>query len=175
MARHARDRDADFHAPAMAAPHLAIGGIGNHDAFRADVVFVDEVLPAEAVAILFLHRADHVERVIARQIEVFDDFRAINHAGQRAFLIRRAAPVNDAVLEFAFIRVMRPRGGIADADGIHMRVNRQNCLAVADAPYNIAHRVNRDFIEPDAEHFLLDMLNNAPFLTTFRRNGDQFS
>ena len=61
MTGDALDVDADLHAAALSAVDSAVGRLGGDDELRTDLVLVDYVLPAEAVAVLFLYRSrdDH--------------------------------------------------------------------------------------------------------------------
>src|SRR4029078_11874554 len=55
VARLAEAGDTDFHAAALATEYFAIGRVGDDDHVGANLAFVDDVLPAEAVAVFFHH------------------------------------------------------------------------------------------------------------------------
>ena len=57
VARHALYIHADFHAAALAAINAAICRLGGDYELRANLVFVNDVLPAQAITIFFLNGA----------------------------------------------------------------------------------------------------------------------
>src|SRR4051794_40122472 len=56
MARLAQAGDANLHAATLTTEDLAISRIGDDDHIGPDFVFLDDVLPAQAVAVFFHHR-----------------------------------------------------------------------------------------------------------------------
>ena len=63
VAGNALDVDADFHAAALTAVDAAVGRFRRDDEVRADLIFVDDVLPAEAVTVFFLDGAGDEDRI----------------------------------------------------------------------------------------------------------------
>src|SRR5207248_5133718 len=81
--------------PLHPPPPSQIFTLSLHDALPiSDLVFFDDVLPAQAVAVFLHHRKRQQQRPLGRfQSEVLDDFRRIDHRRHRAALISRAAAV----------------------------------------------------------------------------------
>ena len=167
---------ADFHAPALAAIDAAVGGFGGYHKFGLQPVFVDDVLPAQAVAVLFLHRSDHDDgAVLGTQAKLFDDLPGINHAGHAAFLIARAAPADGFGVFVAFVGIKGPVGTVADAHGIDVRVKGDDAGAISDKAEDVAHLVDFDPVEADLFHFFLDTPDHAFFLAAFARDADHIA
>ncbi len=68
--------DADLHAAAVTTVDAAVGGLGGDDELRLDAVLVVDVLPAHAVAVLFLDRADNHDLVA-----LGDEAHVLHHLG----------------------------------------------------------------------------------------------
>ena len=173
VAAHAAGFDADFHTAAVTAIDAQAGRFGTDDEFGFEFVFINDVLPAEAVAVFFLDGAGDDERVIAFEAEVFDDFAGINHGSHAAFLIRAAAAPNRVVILFAFVGIaFGPQADVADADGVDVGVHRDDVLAVADVAEDVAHRVDFDLVKSDLFHFLFDAQNDFFFVARFAGDRD---
>ena len=97
--------DADLHTAAVAAIDAAVGRLGGDDeldlaagVFRAVEVFIDDGLPAHAVAVLFLHGADDHDLVaLGDEAQILHDLRAVGRGGHAALLVGAAAAVDDVV------------------------------------------------------------------------------
>ena len=173
VARLAAQVDFDLHAPAVPAINPQPARLGDHHAVRADAVLLEDVEPRQPVAILFLHRTHHVERVVAQQAELLDELAGIYHAGHAGALVAGAAPVDVAVFHFAAIRVPGPFLGIADAHRVGVRVHHDDVLAGTDAPEDVAHGVDEDFVESNLFHLLADTLDHRTFMAALGGDGDQ--
>ena len=53
----------DLHTASLSAVDAAVGRFRRDDEVRADLIFVDDVLPAEAVTVLFLDGAGDEDRI----------------------------------------------------------------------------------------------------------------
>ena len=70
---------ADLHAAALAAVDVAVGRLGHDHELGPHLAFIDDVLPAQAVAVLFLHRAGDQHRVlIGEEAQILHDLRAVD-------------------------------------------------------------------------------------------------
>ena len=63
MAGNALNVNADFHTASLAAVDAAVGGLCGYYEIRTNLVFVDDVLPAQTVAVLFLNRTGYQNRI----------------------------------------------------------------------------------------------------------------
>ena len=59
--------DADLHTPSLAAVNAAVSRLCGDDEFRTDFVFIDDVLPAEAVAVFFLDGSGYKDRILVAE------------------------------------------------------------------------------------------------------------
>ena len=133
-------------------------------------------MPAQAVAVLFLHGSDHDDgAVLGTQAKLFDDLPGINHAGHAAFLIARAAPADGFGVFVAFVGIKGPVGTVADAHGIDVRVKGDDAGAISDKAEDVAHLVDFDPVEADLFHFFLDTPDHAFFLAAFARDADHIA
>ncbi len=65
---HPLDMHLHLHAAAMAAVDVHVGRLGDHHQLRPDFLFLDEMLPAQSVAILFHHRAGEIDGELVIEI-----------------------------------------------------------------------------------------------------------
>src|SRR5208283_1266941 len=159
------------HSPAMSAVHAQIGWLREHHALRPDTVFLENVDPRQAVAVFFLHRSHNPQRVVAVESKILDHLARVNHAGHAPALIAGAASVDKTIFHLALVRIPGPFLGIANTDGVSVRVHHDHVFAGADASKYVAHGINADFVKAHAFHLLLDALNNGTFVRTLAGNG----
>jgi len=123
VAGDAVDLDADLHPAALAAIDAVVGRLGGDDEFRLHALLLDEVEPAEAVAVLLLHRAGHqVGEALVEQAEVAGDGPAVDRRHDAAELVGAAAAADDLVVLKALEGVEVPVGDVADADRVDVPV-----------------------------------------------------
>ena len=169
---HAFGCHLDLHAASVTPVDLAVGRFCNHNEFRFNFIFIEDVLPAKAIAVFFLHRANYQQRVVVFQLQIFDDFSGIHHGGHAAFLITGATPDNDFFVLKPFIRIIFPVFRVADAYRVNVGVHGDKVLSMSDIAENITHRINFHFIEADFFHFFFDSCDNFFFFGTFTGNGN---
>ena len=167
----------DFHTTAMTAIDVQVRGFRNDDDFRSGIqnFFFHDDVPTQTVAVFFLNGTGDPQGVIAFQSQILNDLAGINHGRHTAFLIGSAATVDDAVFQFAFVRIAGPQFRIGDTDRVNMSVHGDNVFAVSDTTQNVAHLVDADFVKADFFHFLFNAQDNVFFLTGFRRNGNHIA
>src|SRR5699024_5595236 len=86
---------ADLHASALSAVDAAVCRLCGDDEFRTDLIFIDNVLPAQAVAVFFLDGSDdHDPATFRDQIHIFHDPRAVYCGYDAAALVGHAAPAD---------------------------------------------------------------------------------
>ena len=171
--------DADLHTAAVAAIDAAVGRLGGDDEldlaariFRTEI-FIDDGLPAHAVAVLFLHGADDHDLVALGDEALFlHDLRAVRGSCHAALLVRAAAAIDDVVGLIALVGVVRPVFAVADADGVDVGVDGDDLIALAHPADDVAELVKFDLVIAELLHFLGDALDNALFLTGLGRNPD---
>ena len=175
--------DADLHAAAVTAVDAAVGRLGGDDEFDlvsrvlgALEVFVDDGLPAHAVAVLLLHGADDHDLVaLGNEAEVLHDLRAVGRRSHAALLVAAAAAVDDLVILVALVRVVRPVFTVADADGVDVGVDGDDLVARAHPADDVAERVELDLIVTELLHLLGDAVGDALFLAALAGDGDHIT
>src|SRR5699024_868045 len=106
--------------------------LGAYDELGHYLVLVVDVLPAHAVAVLFLHGADDHDLVAGGdEVEVLHYLRAVHGGGHAALLVGAAAAVDDLVVLIALVGVVGPVRDVADADRVDVGVDGDDLLAVA--------------------------------------------
>ena len=99
---------------------------------------------------------------IAREVQVADDLGRVDHRRDRASLVPGAAAPDFAVCDFAFVRIVLPFLGIADADRVDVRIDRDQPRAGADLDEEIAQAVDPDLVgRAELLDFLLDALDDV--------------
>jgi len=172
--------DADLHTAAVAAIDAAVGRLGGDDeldlaagVLGAVEVFIDDGLPAHAVAVLLLHGADDHDLVaLGDEAQILHDLRAVGRGGHAALLVGAAAAVDDLVGLVALIGVGRPVLAVADADGIDVGVDGDDLVAAAHPADDVSELVKLDLVIAQLFHLGGDALDDALFLAGLGRNGD---
>ena len=164
--------NADLHAATLATVDLAVGRFGTDHELGADLALLDDVLPAEAVAILLLHGAGHQQGVLVFQSQILDDLAGVDHGGHAPFLIGGTATADDLVIFHPLIGVEGPVGHVADPHGIDVGIHGDQVRAVANIAQHVAHGVDLDLVKADFFHFLLDAQHDALFIAALTRDGD---
>ena len=171
--------DADLHASALSSVDTAVRRFRGDDKLRSDLVLVDDVLPAQSVAVLLHDGADNHDLVSLRdQIQVFHDLRAVERGGHAAFLIGSASSVDDVICLISLVRIVRPVVPVADADGVDMTVDCNNLLVIADISVSahpaddVAQSVDLNLVEPDLLHLCLDAGDDFLLLRALARVGN---
>ena len=180
MAGDAVHVNADFHSAAMAAVDAAVGRLGGDDeldlaacVLGAVKVFVDDGLPAHAVAVLFLHGADDHDLVaLGDEVQVLHDLRTVGSGSHAALLIGAAAAVDDLVGLIAGVGISSPVFAVADADGIDMGVDGDDLVASAHPADDVAELIELDLVIAQLFHLGSDALDDALFLAGLGRNCD---
>ena len=173
VAGHALDVDADLHASPVAAVDAAVGRLGGDDELGDYLVLVVDVLPAHAVAVLFLDGADDHDLVSLRdEVEVLHDLRAVDGGGHAALLVGTAAAVDDLVVLVALVGVVGPVCDVADAHRVDVGVDGDDLLAVAHPADDVAEAVDLDLVIAELFHLGLDAGHYFFFLAALARVGD---
>ena len=182
VAGNALDVHADLHTAAVTAVDAAVGGLGGDDEFNlllldalGGEVLVDDVLPAHAVAVLFLNGADDHDLVaFGDQAQVLHDLGAVGGGSHAALLVGAAAAIDDLVVLIALVGIVGPVVDVADADGIDMGVNGDDLIAGAHPADDVAQAVDLNFVVAQLFHLPLDAGDNFLLLTALAGIGDHF-
>ena len=163
MAGYAVNVDTDLHTSSVTSVDSAVSRLGGNDKFRTDLVFVDDVLPAQSVAVFFHDRADDHDLVSLRdQIHFFHDFHCVYSGCSAAFLVGSASSVDHVIIFPSFIRIRSPVFAVSDTDSIDMAVNCDDLLVISDIAVlsgpadHISEAVDLNLVKTDLLHLLFD-------------------
>jgi len=161
VAGYAGDLHADLHAPALAAVDVAVGGLGDDHELRADLLLIYEVLPAQAVAVLFLHGAGDQHRIaVVDKAKILHDLGAVDGRDNATQLIRGTAAADLRVILKALIGVEFPVVCVANAHGVDVRVKADEGRSRTQVTEHVAHGVYLDLVKGERLHLLGDALDN---------------
>ena len=148
---------ADLHAAAVSAVDAAVRGLGGDDELGLDAVDVVDVLPAHAVAVLFLHGADDHDLVaLGDEVHVLHHLGGVRGARHAALLVGSAAAADELVILEALVRVEVPVVAVADAHGVDVGVDGDDLLALAHEAHDVTEAVHLDLVEAQLLHLGLD-------------------
>ena len=161
--------DANLHAAAVTAVDAAVGGLGGNDELGLNAVLVVDVLPAHAVAVLFLDGADDHDLIALRdETHVLHHLGSVGSGSHAALLVRAAAAVDDLVGLVALIGIGVPVLDVADADGVDVGVDGDNLVALAHKAHNVAQAVDLDLVIAKTLHLGFDASDNLALLAGLR-------
>ena len=171
---------ADLHAAAVTAVDAAVGGLGGDDELdlAAGVlgtveVLVDDVLPAHAVAVLFLDGADHHDLVaLGDEAHILHDLGAVHGGSHAALLVGTAAAEDDVLGLIALVGVGLPVVDVADAHGVDVGVDGDDLVALAHPADDVAQAVDLHLVEAQLLHLGLDAHDDFLLLTALAGVGD---
>jgi hypothetical protein len=163
----------DFHPAPMTAIDVQVCRLGNDDEFRLELLFVEQVLPAQAVAVLFHDRAGEIDRELVIQAQLLDDLARIDHRGHAALLIHSAAAPDLAVFDSRLEGIEAPLLAVAGIDGVNVGVEGNDARPLANPPDNAAQTVHANLVEPDLLHLLLDDLDHLLLFGGKGRRADK--
>ena len=180
MAGNALHVHADLHTAAVTTVDAAVGGLGGDDELNLlllDAVggeeLVDDVLPAHAVAVLFLDGAHHHDLVAGGdQAQILHDLGAVHGGSHAALLVGTAAAVDDLVVLIALVGVVGPVVDIADAHGVDVGVDGDDLVALAHPADHVAKAVKLGLVKAQLLHLGLDALANALLLAALAGDAD---
>ena len=165
--------DADLHAAAVTAIDAAVGGLGGNDELGLNAVLVVDVLPAHAVAVLFLDGAnDHDLVALGDEAHVLHHLGSVGSRSHAALLIGAAAAIDDLVGLVALIGIGIPVLDVADANGVDVGIDGDDLVALAHKAHDVAQAVDLDLVIAKALHLGLDASDNLALLARLRGMGD---
>src|SRR5699024_808441 len=138
-----------------------------------DLIHIIDVLPAHAVAVLFLDGADHHDLVPGGdEPQVLHDLGAVDSGGHAALLVGAAAAIDDLVGFVALVGVVGPVGQVADAHGVDVGVDGDDLFALAHPADDVAQAVDFHLVKVQLLHLGLDALDHALLLAALAGDGD---
>ena len=151
---------ADLHTSSLSSVDAAVCGFGGDNELRTDLILVDNVLPAETVAVFFLNGTDHHDLTSFRdQIEIFHDPCAVYSGDKTAALVGHTASADLFVSFISFIGIEVPVVDVADAYGVDMRVIGDDLISGSHKSHNISLGVNGYFVKIQSFHLSGDGLH----------------
>ena len=109
MAGNALNIYADLHASPLTAIDTAVGRLSGNDEFRTNLVLIDDVLPAKAVAVLLLNGTRYKNRVLIREkAQIFHDLCAVYCGDDSSALIGNAAAADLGLSFIALVWIEGP-------------------------------------------------------------------
>jgi len=132
---------------------------------------LDDVLPAEAVTVLFLDGAGDKQGIVAVKAQLFDNFAGIDHGCHAAFLVAGSPAEDDLVIFISGVRIMLPVFPVSNTHGVDVGIHGNQVLSGADVPQDIAHGIDFHPVKSHGFHFLFDTLHDFFFLAAFTGNG----
>ena len=175
MAANTLNINTNFHTTALTTVYLAVGWFGTDHKFRANAGLFNNVLPAQAVAVFFLHSTGNQQGIFIFQTEIFNDFSGIYHRRHAAFLVGSTTTTDQLVGFHAFIRIEVPVFDVANADGVDMSVHSYQTWAVTDITENVTHWVDFNFIEADFFHLFFNTMYYAFLVAAFTGNSNHIA
>ena len=170
----------DLHAAPVAPVDAAVGGLGgDHEldllpgVLGSLEILVDDGLPAHAVAVLLLDGAhDHDFVPGGDQSQVLHDPAAVGCGGHAALLVGAAPAVDDRVGLVALIGIGLPVGPVADAHGVHVGVDGDDLLALAQPADDVAQLVEFNLVVAQLFQLPGDASDDALLLAGLGGDGD---
>ena len=157
----------------MTAIDATVGGLGGNDELGLNAVLVVDVLPAHAVAVLFLDGTDDHDLVaLGDEAHVFHHLGSVGSRSHATLLVGAAAAVDDLVGLVALIGIGIPVIDVADADGVDVGVDGDDLVALAHKAHNVAQAVDLDLVIAKALHLGLDAGDNLALLARLRGMRD---
>ena len=132
MAGNARCPDFDLHPSTMAAVNTQAGRLGDHNQLGPQAIFINNVLPAQAVAIFLLHGCGHIQGDIIRYAGFLQQRSGVDARGNPAFHVTGTAAIQNPVLDVAGMRITIPHRQVTGINGIDVAVQRNHIWAGAD-------------------------------------------
>ena len=168
MAGNALNIYADLHASPLAAIDTAVGRLSGNDEFRTNLVLIDDVLPAKAVAVLLLNGTRYKNRVLIREkAQIFHDLCAVYCGDDSSALIGNAAAADLGLSFIALVWIEGPVAAVADSYGIDVGVKANDGFACAHKAKHVAHGIDLYLIKAKISHFLRDALDMGLLITAF--------
>ncbi len=165
--------DRDLHAAAVSAVDVEVGRLGADHEVRLDLLFFDDPVPAETIAILFHDGTDNVEGQVTVKAEFLENAASGHSGGRATLLVNRSTTMHETVLDLPRKGIKGPVVAVADTDCIHVPVDRQNFFSVSDPADHVPESIDADFVKAGLFHLALELGLDFLFLHALGRNLDK--
>src|SRR5665809_43114 len=161
-----------FHPTPVPSVDGKVRALAEHDGVHAGHGLGKKVAERKPIAILFHDGTDDVDGDVGTvKTSVGNELPSVDLRRDRSLVIRRAAPEDDAVGELAHERIVGPGRGIPHSDRVHVSIENDLGLTVADASNDVAHRVCEDLVVSEVLHLGHDASRYLRFLACRRGYG----
>ena len=158
----------DFHTSSLSAVDTTVSRLCGYNEFRANLVFVDDVLPAKTVTVFFLNRSDNHDLASFRnKVEVFHDFRAVYSRNDTAALVRNAASADFCLCLIAFVWIKGPVFDVSDTYGVDVCIVSDDLVTCSHVTNDVTLWVNNNFVKSNFFHLSSDGINMSLLVTAF--------
>ena len=170
MAGNTFDINTDLHTATLSSVDTAIRRFCGNNEFRTDLIFINDILPAETVTVFFLNSSDNHDLVSFRnQIHVFHDFCTVYSRYETTALVGHATAADFFVCFVSFVWIKIPVFDVADTNGINVCIECKDFVTITHITDNITLRINGNFVEVQLFHFCFDGFDVLSLIAAFAR------
>ena len=145
----------DLHTASLAPVDSAVGGLCGYHELGTNLVLIDDVLPAQAVAVLLLYGSGYQDGVlVGEQSQVFHDSGSVHSGYDAAALVGNASSADLGVVLIAFIGVEVPVVLVSDSNGVDVGVKTDEGFSGSHVSENVAHGVDLYLVKFQLSHLL---------------------
>ena len=161
---------ADFHTSTLTSVDTTVSWLCGNYKFRTDLVFVDDVLPAETVTVFFLNRSDYHDLISFRnQIHVFHDSGTVYSRYETTALVRDTTSTDFFFCFVTFVWIEVPVFDVTDTNRIDMGIKSENLITGSHVTDDVTLWINSYFIEVQLFHFSFNCFDMFSFIAAFSR------
>ena len=166
MAAYALHVNPDLHPSPVAAVDSAVCRLCGDNALWNDLVYIVDVLPAHAVAVLFLDRAHNHDFIsLWNKSQVLHDLGAIGCGSHASFLVAAAAAIDDLICLVSLIWISFPVVDVSDAYSVDMAVDGDDLVSLAHPSDYVSETVDLNLVIAKLLHLFLYSVNDALLFT----------
>ena len=161
---------ADFHTSTLSTVDTAVCRLCGNNEFRTDFIFVDDVLPAKPITVLFLNSSDYHDLASFRnQVKVFHDLSTVCSRYKTATLIRYTTSTDFFVVLISIVWIEVPVVDISDTYCINMCIVSDDLVACSHVTDDVTLRIDDNFVEVQFFHLSSDGLDMSFLITALAR------
>ena len=147
----------DLHTSALSTIDAAICRLCGNNKFRTNLVFVDDVLPAKTIAVLFLNSSCNNNLIfVIKKTKIFHDLSTVNSRYDTTHLIRSSTSADLSLSLKSFIGIEFPVVSVSDTYSINMSVETDESASGSHIAKDISHWVNLNFIKAKLLHLFFN-------------------
>ena len=160
----------DFHTSTLSAVDTTVCRLCGNYEFRTDFIFVDDVLPAQTVTVLFLNSSDYHDLASFRnQIKVFHDLCTVCSGNDTAALIGYTTTADLLICLVSIVWIKVPVFNVSDTYSIDMCIVSDDLVTGSHVTDNVTLRIDNNFVEVKFFHLGSDCLDMSFFITALAR------